>query len=108
MKIIRNSIIPFKGYRAMNVLGILFCRKDAVIDDVTVNHETIHTAQMKEMLYLFFYVWYVIEYLWRLMALGNFRKAYRNIGFEREAYLNERDMGYCVTRKHFSWFRYLN
>ena len=28
MKIIRNNIIPFKGYKAINLFGILFVRGD--------------------------------------------------------------------------------
>ena len=53
MKIVRNNIIPFKGYKAVNLFGILFVRDDAVIGSVDINHESIHTAQMKEMLYVF-------------------------------------------------------
>lgn len=58
MKIIRNNIIPFKGFAAINLFGILFIRKDTVLTTVMMNHEHIHTAQMKEMLYIFFYLWY--------------------------------------------------
>ena len=48
MKIVRNNIIPFKGYKAVNLFGILFVRGDAVISSTDINHESIHTAQMKE------------------------------------------------------------
>lgn len=67
MKIVRNNIIPFKGYKAVNLFGILFVRGDSVIGSVDINHESIHTAQMKEMLYVFFYLWYGIEWLVRLV-----------------------------------------
>lgn len=44
MIIIRNNIIPFKGFSAINLFGILFVRKDAVISEKTINHEkyTLH------------------------------------------------------------------
>ena len=103
MKIIRNNIIPFSGYKAMNLFGVLFVRGNARIDDITLNHEKIHTAQIKEMLYVFFYVWYIIEWLIRLPK-GN---AYRNISFEREAYNNEKDLRYLDNRKRFAWIKYL-
>src|SRR5678815_4332787 len=74
MKIIRNKYIPFKGFRAINLFGILFVRGNAKISEVTLNHEKIHTAQMKEMLYIFFYLWYVFEWIIRLFMKGN---AYR-------------------------------
>lgn len=104
MIIVRNNIIPFKGFRAINLFGILFVRKDAAINDVVLNHEKIHTAQMKEMLYVFFYLWYVIEWIIRLFMKGN---AYRNISFEREAYYNQSYILYLQERQHFSWLSYL-
>ena len=103
MKIIRNNIIPFSGYKAMNLFGVLFVRGNARIDDITLNHEKIHTAQIKEMLYVFFYVWYVIEWLIRLPK-GN---AYRNISFEREAYDNQYDLNYLKSRRRFVFLKYI-
>lgn len=104
MIIIRNNIIPFKGFTAINILGILFVRKNAVIDDVTINHESIHAEQMKEMLYVFFYVWYLIEWIIRLFMKGN---AYRNISFEKESYENQNNLSYTNKRKRYYWFKYI-
>ena len=104
MKIVRNNIIPFKGFESINLFGILFCRKDAVINDIDINHEEIHTAQMKEMLYVFFYIWYFIEWIIKLIIYWNNKKAYRNISFERETYMNEKNMEYLNNRKHYIWF----
>ena len=104
MKIIRNKYIPFKGFLAINLFGILFVRGDARIDDITLNHEKIHTAQIKELWYIFFYLWYIIEWLIRLFMKGN---AYRNISFEREAYNNENDLDYLKTRKRFAFLKYI-
>ena len=61
MKIIHNNWFPFGRYKAINLFGILFSKE--VLTEEELNHETIHTAQMKEMLYIFFYLWYVIEYI---------------------------------------------
>ena len=104
MKIIRNNIIPFSGYKAMNLFGVLFVRGNAIINERTIRHEAIHTAQMREMLYIFFYLWYVIEWIIRLFMEGN---AYRNISFEREAYNNEDNIIYLESRKKFTWIKYL-
>ena len=104
MKIIRNKYIPFQGYKAINLVGVLFVRGNARINERTIRHEAIHAAQMKEMLYIFFYLWYVIEWLVRLFMKGN---AYRNISFEREAYSNEDDVIYLEDRKRFAWIKYL-
>lgn len=104
MKIIRNNIIPFKGFKAINLFGVLFVRGDAVIDVETINHEEIHTSQMKELCYVFFYLWYFIEWIIRLFCKGN---AYRNISFEQEAYANEENLNYLEKRNHFSFLNYL-
>lgn len=106
MKIKESNIIPFGGYLAVNVFGVLFVRKgkkDKVSDKV-INHESIHTAQMKEMLWLFFYLWYGIEWFVRLFQHGD---EYRSVSFEREAYDNEDNMEYLKTRKRYAWFKYV-
>lgn len=69
-----------------------------------LNHERIHTAQIKEMLYVGFYVWYFIEWLIRLFCKGN---AYKNLGFEKEAYSNDDNLTYLDTRKPYAWLDYL-
>lgn len=107
MKIIYNNIIPFKGFKAINLFGVLFVRKHSVMMPDDLRHERIHTAQMREMLYLFFYVWYIIEWLFRLIQYRDSLKAYRNISFEREAYDNQCRFCYFERRKHFAWCRYL-
>ena len=105
MEIVRNNIIPFKGYKCVNLFGILFVRDDAVIGSVDINHESIHTAQMKEMLYVFFYLWYLIEWLVKLPKYG--KKSYNNISFEREAYQYDRYADYVQFRKKYNWIKYL-
>lgn len=107
MKIIRNNIIPFKGYKAMNLFGILFVREDAKLTEVDINHEAIHSAQFKELLWIFYYPIYLIEWLIRvLFSKDRFtHKAYRNISFEQEAYKNEDNLDYLKTRKLFAMWR---
>ena len=107
MKIIRNNIIPFTGFKAVNLFGVLFVRGDSRITDSTINHERIHSAQWRELLYIGFLLWYVLEWLVRLIQYRNFDKAYRNISFEREAYANKNYSDYLNERKLFSFFDYL-
>ena len=90
---------------AINLFGVLLTKGE--LSRVDLNHEEIHTAQMKELLYVGFYLWYVLEWLIRLLQYGFSQKAYANISFEREAYLHQRDTGYLSRRKRFSWVRYL-
>lgn len=102
MKVIRNSIIPFKGFIAINLFGVVFARREAYLSETVLNHEKIHTAQMKELGYILFYVIYFIEWLVRLFLPGN---AYRNISFEREAYSNQHHRFYLECRKPYAMWR---
>ncbi|MGI6243370.1 MAG: hypothetical protein ACOYJK_07550 [Prevotella sp.] len=103
MKIIRNPILPPKDYNAINIMGMLFCRKSTQITPDIVRHEQIHTRQMIELLVIGFYLWYVIEWLIRLPMKGN---AYSNICFEREAYDNMYNRHYLKQRKPYAWMKY--
>lgn len=106
MKIIYNKLIPFKPFTAINLFGFVFARKEEKpLSKNTVYHESIHTEQMKEMLYVFFYLWYLIEWLVKLPNYG--KKSYNNISFEREAYQYDRYADYVQFRKKYNWIKYL-
>ena len=117
MKTVWNKIIPMKGYRAVNLFGIVFVRTGATMDDEDFNHEAIHTAQMEDFVSgiswlrligaTFFYLWYVVEFLIRLIRYQDWHSAYRNVSFEREAYDNEGDAEYLDWREACAWAGYL-
>lgn len=125
MRIIRNNIIPFPGYKAINLFGVLFVKNNAKIDDVTINHEAIHSKQFIELMILFamatvfirwwmplfsplfFYIWYVIEYFIHLLKYRKHSLAYRRISFEREAYKHQYEEDYLKTRKPYAFKKYL-
>lgn len=109
MKVIRNKLIPFPGFVAVNLLGLAFVRSEEW-DELpefyrrrVVRHESIHTAQMLELLVVPFYIIYFAEWLVRL--LQDPRTAYERISFEREAYAHEGDPDYLDQRKHYAQFR---
>lgn len=103
MKVIYNKIIPFKGFSAINIFGVLFARKEyEPLSARTIRHEAIHTAQMKELGYIGFYIIYLLEWLYRLVTTKN---AYRSISFEREAYANQTNKNYLKTRRAFAQWR---
>lgn len=106
MKIIYNKWIPFPGYKCINLFGVIFARKGANIDEETLNHEAIHTAQMKELAYVFFYLLYFIEFLIYLIRDLKFHESYRKVSFEKEAHENDKNPDYLTSRKHYAWFKY--
>jgi hypothetical protein len=106
MKVIYNKFIPFKGFLAINILGVVFARKEyKPLKWQTLNHEAIHTAQMREMLYIFFYSWYILEWCVKLCKYG--KNSYRNLSFEREAYTHQYDESYLQCRHHYAWWKKL-
>lgn len=111
MKIVRNNIIPFNGFDAINLFGVLFVRTNVVWSGVgfqrMIRHEATHTEQMKELLFLPFYALYLIEWLIRLAMYRDMHKAYINISFEREAYANQDDIDYNERRKRYAFLKYL-
>ena len=104
MKIVRSRYLPLRGFDAINLCGVLFVHQGVYLSGELINHERIHTAQMRELCFVLFYVLYLSEWLVRLLRRGN---AYRAISFEREAYDNQRDANYLSHRRHFAWRHYL-
>lgn len=94
---------------AINLFGTIIFKKNISPPlswkqyNVVVNHESIHTAQMKELLYIGFYILYGLEWIFRVIF--HTKTAYRGLSFEREAYDNQKDLTYLTKRKHFAEFR---
>ena len=131
-KIFYNNIIPFQGFKAITIWPLVFARKKfRPLDDVTINHEGIHLIQQLEIIILSllviaivvlslhisllwlllslasYYILYCLEYVIRLCAYGRGHEAYRNISFEQEAFLNEKDFNYLIERKAFAWVKHI-
>lgn len=106
MKIVYTKRFPFGSYHTINLFGILFTKRDYLTRDMIL-HEQIHTAQMKEMLYIFFYLWYGIEYIIIRFFHKKQNNAYHDVSFEEEAHDNAYNWNYLETRKHYTWFKYI-
>lgn len=103
--VVKCRLIP-KGI-CVNLFGSYWARDISWIDKYVINHERIHTAQQRELLFVPFYILYVIEWLVRLVQFRNRHEAYMNISFEREAYANGDNLDYLPNRKLFAWRHYL-
>lgn len=101
MRIVKLKGFPPGDYSAINLFGVVFSKVD--LSPVELNHERIHTAQMRELLFLPFYLWYVCEWLLLLLHYRNAYRAYRNIRFEREAYTHQAENDYLRRRHHYHY-----
>jgi len=108
MRLIISKFWVPKGFSGITVYPFIFARENYLRTHKTfVNHEKIHLRQQVELLIILFFIWYILEFLVRLIQFRNRKKAYRNISFEREAYANESNADYLANRKIFSFFNYL-
>ena len=132
--IIRNRLIPFGSFLAINLCGLIFVRRGHAFTPTDLNHERIHIRQQLELLYLPFFLLYLLEWLFRLLQIllkpkhfarplvaskprrtinpepltnSPFLRAYYRISFEREAYIHQSDPDYLLHRPLFAWLRYL-
>lgn len=92
---------------AVTVFPFIFVRHKSMRSDIVlVNHESIHIAQVVELLVFPFYMMYFCEFLVRLIQYRNTHKAYLNISFEREAYAHEADLNYLKRRGLWQFIHY--
>lgn len=89
----------------LNLFGLLLVREPATLDAVLLNHELIHTAQQRELLFVPFYLLYGLEWALRYLLCFSASRAYHAVSFEREAYDHARDLSYLARRCHFAWLR---
>jgi hypothetical protein len=73
------------------------------MSEITLNHETIHIQQQKELFVLGFYPLYFFFYLWGFIKYKDKHQAYYRIPFEQEAFENDQNLNYLKDRKSFSW-----
>ncbi|PNQ73823.1 hypothetical protein C1T31_05690 [Hanstruepera neustonica] len=107
MILISKYLVP-RGYIGISLFPFIILKYHTNKQDrVLINHERIHLRQQLELLIVLFYVWYVIEFLIRFFHCKNWRLAYLNISFEREAYQHEKDLDYLKSRSFWAFKKYL-
>lgn len=102
-----SRVVP-KGFDGISLFPFLIVRNMKLLEsEVFINHEKIHLRQQVELLLIFFYIWYVLEFLIRWVVCGSKYTAYKAISFEKEAYSNEENLDYTKTKKPYSFIKYL-
>ena len=99
-----KKVLLGKDFLAICLCGFIFSIRP--LDKEELNHELIHAAQQRELLYLPFFIWYGIEWLVLFLKYRDRIDAYRHIRFEEEAYQHQNDLGYLKRRKLFQYLRH--
>ena len=94
--VIMTNILPH-SIIAITIFPFIFVNKEKNITDEIINHERVHMRQQLECLFVFFFMIYFFEWIF---------KGYDKISFEREATENENNLNYLKSRKIFSWVKY--
>ncbi len=107
MIVVSNILVP-KGYVGMAIFPFVFLKHRKLrANKSLINHEKIHLRQQLELLIIPFHLWYVFEFIFRLIQHKRWKPAYKNISFEREAYENENDLNYIKSRPFWKFIKYL-
>nr|WP_093144053.1 hypothetical protein [Ulvibacter litoralis] len=108
MFVIVNRFLLRKGFWGIALWPFIIVKEKHLKENpVFLNHERIHLRQQAELFVLFFYLWYVTEFVVRYFQHKNKNAAYRSISFEIEAYTHEKDLDYLKNRSFWSFLKYL-
>ena len=98
-------LVPFRE-GGITLYPFIFTNDPKLLKDAQfINHERIHLAQQRELLVIFFYIWYAVDFILKYIKYKDKKRAYHNIIFEREAYENDYNLEYLKKRKLFAFLR---
>tara|TARA_R110000744_G_C19243193_1_gene549457 strand:- start:2 stop:361 length:360 start_codon:yes stop_codon:yes gene_type:complete len=111
-KFIENSRVPgwLSKVAPINIWAIslgpfVWCKGDLSEKDKI--HETIHYQQQLELLIVGQWLLYFLFWFIGVVKYRNGAISYLNNPFEIEAYTNETDDTYLITRKRYAWIKYV-
>jgi len=96
MRLMPHNIIGITLYPFI-ILNLSISNSASKLNE-TIRHEKIHIKQQEELLVIFFYLWYIIEWSVKIFKFG--KNAYYHISFEKEAYKFDTDVEYLENRKN--------
>ncbi len=103
-----TNLFSFGKANAITIFPVIFLKYGYFKNNkALIRHERIHLRQALELGIVFFYLWYLLEFVIRFVPLRDFDKAYLRISFEREAYRHEEDSDYLSKRRTWAFWSYL-
>lgn len=118
MKIIENNVIPPRGFKAITLGSFIFVRKGTILSEQDINHEAIHWEQYKETFVIGFFFIYLFEFILKFISpsltvdqkrfgRSYWKRVYRSLSMEREAYNNQDNSNYIKSRQHYAWIKHI-
>lgn len=105
--IVIKKLVP-RGYSGITIFPFVFFTHSSLLQNQKlINHEKIHIRQQLELLVFPFFIWYILEFIFKWFRYQNVHLAYKNISFEREAYQNDSNYNYIKEKKYWSFLKYI-
>jgi len=106
--LIFSKYLFFSSFNAVAIWPFIILKeKELKNNQVLINHENIHLHQQREMLWFPFFLFYILEFIIKLLIYKKPKLAYFNLSFEREAYQNEQNLNYLRQRKFWNFLKYI-
>ena len=100
--LVNTRRFPPRRFHAITLFPFVFYNGQP-LNGREVRHETVHLWQQAALLLVGFYVLYFVFWLIGLLRYRNSDRAYREIPFERSAYILESKSGVSPARQSYHW-----
>lgn len=100
--LVNTRRFPPRRFHAITLFPFVFYNGQP-LNGREVRHETVHLWQQAALLLVGFYVLYFVFWLIGLLRYRNSDRAYREIPFERSAYILESESDVSPARQSYHW-----
>lgn len=100
--LVNTRRFPPRRFHAITLFPFVFYNGQP-LNGREVRHETVHLWQQAALLLVGFYVLYFVFWLIGLLRYRNSDRAYREIPFERSAYILESKSDVSPARQSYHW-----
>ncbi len=100
--LVNTRRFPPRRFHAITLFPFVFYNGQP-LNGREVRHETVHLWQQAALLLVGFYVLYFVFWLIGLLRYRNSDRAYREIPFERSAYILESESDVSLARQSYHW-----
>ena len=100
--LVNTRRFPPRRFHAITLFPFVFYNGQP-LNGREVRHETVHLWQQAALLLVGFYVLYFVFWLIGLLRYRNRDRAYREIPFERSAYILESESDVSPARQSYHW-----
>lgn len=92
---------------AFTIYPFIFIKKEYKNNYTLLVHEKIHIKQQTELFLFLYFILYILDFCKNYLKYKDIYKAYKNVIFEKEAYIASNTYDYLNKRKPFQFIDYI-